>query len=260
MEVKDIINAHKNFGTTEEDIINRLNYSNVLENIVVAPWWSVSIFEKFSDKIIQTGEKTYSVFGKGFEFTFIEIKNIGAPAIIESVLPLSLIKCKNIIFIGSVGSLTQNIKIGDLVIPKYSINGVGACRFLESNLEDDFEEKFYPDEDLNLKLVSMIEENFPTLKVHQTVNYSVDTIFAQFPHINHFIELGAETIEMETSALFKCGEISNIKTTALLCVSDNSLKNKSLYSGRNESERMIKKEIKDNVIPQIIIKMLQTNN
>lgn len=258
MNIKNIIDSHIEYGTTPTDILKRYGYSKILENVIIAPWWSFSIFKDYSDKIEQVGEKVYNIYGKEFAFSFIEVKNIGAPAILETVLPLGLTKCKRIIFIGSVGSLTQNIKIGDLVIPKFSYNGVGACRFLNDKLKDDFETKVHSNSDLNEKILAVLLADFPQYAVHQTINYSVDTIFAQFPHIGHFIDLGCQSVEMETSSFFKCGEITNIQTSALLCVSDNTIKKKSLYTGRNVQELKIKKEIRDKVIPQIIIKVLQS--
>ena len=260
MNISDIIDSHRKYGTTKTDIVSKSGYLQVLDFVVVAPWWEYSIFEKFSDRIENVADKVYNIYGKDFQFTFIQIKNIGAPALLESVLPLALTKCKRIVFIGSVGALNNDIKIGDLVVPKYSINGVGACRFLNKDLTDDFEEKFFPSLDFNAKMLSVLKENYPQFKVHEVVNYSVDTIFAQFAHIEHFLDLKCKTIEMETSALFKCGEVMNIETAALLCVSDNTLNNKSLYSGRNDDERKIKKEMKNNHIPKIIIEISKLFN
>ena len=256
--MNNLMNSHFKYGTTKEDIIKRNEYYEILENVVVAPWWSSAIFEKFAEKIEKKSEKVYNVYGKDFQFTFIELKNIGAPVILEAILPLSLTSCKQIFFIGSAGSLNENINVGDLVIPLYSYNGVGACRYLNDNLKDDFEFKYYPDESLNNKLMSVIKSTFPEYKSHFAVNYSVDTIFAQFPHLQHFIDLNCQTIEMETSALFKCCELSNIKACALFCISDNTVKNKSLFSGRNESERNLKRQMRDSIIPQIIIKTIQS--
>ncbi|MBE5741176.1 MAG: purine-nucleoside phosphorylase [Clostridiales bacterium] len=86
-----------------------------------------------------------------------------------------------------------------------------------------------------------------------------NTIFAQYPHIDHFLELGCETIEMESSALFRCGNLTNIKTSAIFCISDNTIKNKSLFSGRTDEERKARRHIRDHVIPRIIIELFHNN-
>ena len=41
---------------------------------------------------------------------------------------------------------------------------------------------------------------------------------------------------METVLFFKCNEILKINVTALLCISDNTIMKKSLYSGRTDQE------------------------
>ena len=84
------------------------------------------------------------------------------------------------------------------------------------------------------------------------INYSVDTIFAQFAHIDHFKELDVATIELETATLFKCAEFVNIKASALFCISDNTIVNKSLYSGRNPLDKEKKNNTRKNIIPRII--------
>ena len=48
----------------------------------------------------------------------------------DVVLGLGVTECENIIFVGSVGSLDDNIGIGDIVIPEYSICGDGASRYV----------------------------------------------------------------------------------------------------------------------------------
>ena len=93
-------------------------------------------------------------------------------------------------------------------------------------------------------------------KIYFLPNYSVDAVFAQFPHIDHIISLGAKTIEMETSTVFKCAKMANIKATALLCVSDNSINKKSLYSGRNLQDKQKKEFTKNIIIPKIIVDFL----
>lgn len=260
MKFDELLNSHKLYGTSANDIIKRREYENILENVVVAPWWSHNIFQNHAKQMVQVGEKIFNIYGNDFQFSFIEIHNIGAPSILEHLLPLGLTKCKRIIFIGSAGALVDNIKIGDLVIPEYSFSGIGACRFLNINLKDDFEEKYYPSKSLTNKLIEVVGHQFSDYNCHQTPNYSVDTIFAQFPHIEHFLQLGAKTIEMETSALFKCCDMINIECSAIFCISDNTLKNKSLYSGRSQEEKILRHKMRDEILPQIVIELFKNFN
>ena len=95
------------------------------------------------------------------------------------------------------------------------------------------------------------------IKYHYVPNYSIDTVFAQFYHIDKILELGAKTIEMETSILFKCNELMNKNVTALLCISDNTILNKSLYSGRKEEEENYRHKVRYEIIPEIIVEMFK---
>ena len=66
------------------------------------------------------------------DITYIKT-GIGAPVFMDALLALGVTKCKNIIFVGSVGSLDEDIGIGDIVIPQYSICGDGASRYIASD-------------------------------------------------------------------------------------------------------------------------------
>jgi purine-nucleoside phosphorylase len=255
MKYDDLLNGHFRYGTTKEDIIKRKGYENILENVVIAPWWSHEIFLKFNVKVEQVSKKVFNIYGDNFEFSYIELKSIGAPVILDDVLSLGVTNAKNLIFLGSVGSLDENIKIGDIVIPKYSICGDGASRYLNDNLEDEFLKKQYPSKEFTNKLLDIIKQK--NIKYHYVPNYSIDTVFAQFYHIDKILDLGVKTIEMDTAILFKCNELLKINVTALFCISDNTLLNKSLYSGRADEENDYRHKIRNEVIPHVIIDLFK---
>lgn len=230
MKYKDLLNSHLKYGNSKEDIIKRNGYENILENVVIAPWWGHEMFASFDVKIKKINEKIYNIYGADFEFSFIELKLIGAAAILDETLGLGVTKC--------------------------SICGEGASRYLNVDLEDEFGKKEEPSKDYTNKLLKIVEK-YENVKYHYVVNYTVDTIFAQFIHLASIIKYGAKTIEMETSALFKCNNILNINMTALFCVSDNAVLNKSLYSGRTDSEKEYKHMVKEKVIPNIIMELFR---
>ncbi len=256
MDYEYLLKSHLKYGTNKEDIIKRKGYENILENVVIAPWWSHDMFKEKAKQIEQVGERVYNIYGDNFEFSFVELRAIGAPVILDQVLALGVTKCKNIIFIGSVGSLDENIKIGDIVIPEYSFCGDGATRYLNKALEDDFGKEFYPSKDYTKKLLNILEST-TGINYHYVPNFSIDTIFAQFAHIDYILSKGAKVVEMETAALFKCSEVLNLNVTAIFCVSDNTVINKSLYSGRTEEEREYRHKVRREIIPQIITQMFQ---
>jgi len=171
----------------------------------------------------------------------------------DYILSLGVTKCKNLVFLGSSGSLDENIKISDIVVPKYSICGDGASRYLNKNLEDEFLKKEYPTKGFTNNLIDILKNE--KIKYHYVPNCSIDTVFAQFYHMDKLLKLGVKTIEMETAILFKCNELLNINVTALFCISDNTLLKKSLYSGRTEQEDEYRHKVRYEIIPKIVLRL-----
>lgn len=255
MKYKDLLDSHSKFGTTKEDIIINRGYEKLLKNVVIAPWWDHTMFDNLGFEIEQISDNTYNFYRDDISFSFIQLKRVGAPAIMEYVLTLGVTDCKNLVFLGSAGSLDKDIKIGDIVIPEYSICGDGASRYLNDNLEDEFLKKEYPSKEFTNKLLNILDKN--NIKYHNVPNYSIDTVFAQFYHIDKIIDLGAKTIEMETALVFKSNEVLNINVTALFCISDNTVVKKSLYSGRSKEENDYRHKVRYEVIPNIIIDLFK---
>ena len=161
-------------------------------------------------------------------------------------------------FIGSVGALDRSINIGDIVIPEYSICGVGANRYLTTDTisnHDTYGKKYYPDKDFFNRVCESTNKivKYENIKVHIGKTFSTDTIFAQFAHIDEFINMGCNTIEMETSTLFHASKIADIKSAAIFVVSDNTVVNKSLYSGRTEEDQKRRKKSKQDLVPKIAL-------
>jgi purine-nucleoside phosphorylase len=255
MNYNDLLNSHFKYGTTKEDIIIRNGYEKIQENVVIAPWWSHDIFEGLNFNVEQVSERAYNFYQDDFSFTFLELKCVGAPAVMEFILSLGVTKCRNLVFLGSAGSLDDNIKIGDIVVPEYSICGDGTSRYLNKDLEDEFLKKEYPSKDFTNQLINLLKKE--KIKYHHVPNFSIDTVFAQFYHIDKILEFGPKTIEMETANLFKCNELLKINVTALFCISDNTILNKSLYSGRTDEEREYRHKVRNEIIPKIVIELFK---
>ena len=255
MKYDDLLKAHLKYGTTSKDIITNKGYEKIQENAVIAPWWNHDMFDILNFKTEQVSEKVYNFYGDKIAFSFIELKRIGAPSIMDFILSLGVTKCKNLIFLGSAGSLDEKIKIGDIVIPEYSISGDGASRYLNDNLADEFLKKQYPSKDFTNCLIDILKQE--NIKYHYVPNFSIDSVFAQFYHIDKILELKPKTIEMETALLFKCNQLLNINVTALLCISDNTLLNKSLYSGRTKEEDDYRHKIRNEVVPKLVLELFK---
>lgn len=255
MEYEELLKSHMQYGTTKKDIIIKKGYEKILENVVIAPWWNHDIFCNMNFRVEQTSEKVFNFYSDEVSFSYIELKRIGAPSIMDFILSLGVTECKNLIFLGSAGSLDENIKIGDIVVPTYSICGDGASRYLNKNLEDEFLKEKYPTKQFTNELINILNKN--NIKYHYVPNYSIDTIFAQFYHIDKILNMGAKVIEMETANVFKCNELLKINVTALFCVSDNTLLNKSLYSGRTEEENDYRHKVRYEIIPKVVVELFK---
>ena len=255
MKYSDILEAHFKYGTTRKDIIKRYGYKEILENVVIAPWWSHEIFRDKVLRIEKVSDKVFNIYGDGFSFSYIEVGQVGAPVILDMVLALGVTNCKNILFIGSVGSLSSEIKIVDIVIQKVYICFNGANIYLINNFNNEFFKIEYPTVEFTKKLVGLVQEF--DVKYHNVLNCSVDSIFGQFVHIDEFLEEGALTIEMETATLFKASSLIGVNTGAIFVVSDNVLMNKSLFSGRSDEENKYRHYVKEEVIPEIVCRLFK---
>ena len=257
MKYSDLVDAHAKYGNKPEDIIAHKDLENVLENVVIAPWWGHEMYENINCTVEKVGNHLYNIVGDNYKFSHIELKAIGAPNMMDEVLTLGVTKCKNVIFVGSAGSLDENIKIGDIVLPIKSICGDGASRYLNDNLEDDFGKAFYPDEQMYKKVLDVVKDvcQLNNVRFHEETNFSIDTIFSQFYHIDKIKDFGCKTVEMESATAFKCAKIAGLKIAAIFCISDNTIVNKSLLSGRTEEEEEYRHKVRYEVITRIIEKV-----
>lgn len=259
-----LIAGNKKYGSNKEDICRsnfRCNPHEIRENVIIAPTWEEDIFKNHFDHIKQIagptghGYNIYEFIIGDKKVTYI-ITGVGACNLMDAILALGCTPCKNILFIGSVGALDKSMNVGDIVVPEYSVCGVGADRYLTTytaDQNDTYGKKYYPNRDFFTqvwKSTNKIIEN-SDVKVHIGKTFSVDTIFAQYAHLDEFIDMGCNTIEMETSTLFLASNIVGIKSAAIFVVSDNTVVNKSLYSGRTNEEQKKRRKVKKYLIPKI---------
>jgi len=263
MIYEHILSANKRFGTDPIDIARSVfNCDPVMirKDVIIAPEWKPELFADYADGIDQVHDGIHKIWNLPVNkktITYIRT-GIGAPNVLEAVLALGCTPCENIIFIGSVGGLDENLKIGDIVIPEYSICGDGACRYLTDKKvfeSDCFGEKYYPNKEIYERLVSKTEniskENNVTWHIGK--NFSIDTVIAQFAHLDEILAMGCNCIEMETAVLFKSAEMCEIKACAVFNVSDNTISKKSLFSGRSEEEMEYRRYTRKNVLTKIVL-------
>ena len=270
MKYEDLLAGIRRYGVQDQDLcMNQLGVpsDHIQENVLIAPWWEPAMFPqlgevKYLSPSASPSVKVWDIFNKecGLHMTYIKT-GIGAPVLMDTLLSLGVTPCKRVLFIGSVGALDADIGIGDVVIPEYSICGDGASRYIAADAlhaGDVFGEKAYPDARLLQTVLNntarICEEN--RVNYHIGRNFSIDTIFAQFAHIEEIIAMGCNVIEMETAVAFRAAKLAGISLAAIFSVSDNTITHKSLMGGRTEAEQEYRRFTRSTVFPRIILDTL----
>ena len=138
----------------------------------------------------------------------------GAPA--TTVLLEELIACgaRKILFLGAAGSLNQNVKIGDIVIPAESI-----C-------DDGVSKQYYPNIEVidgDQELISAVEKacNKLGISYHKGLIWTISTPYRETPSkVVEMQKKGCLAVDMEVSAIFSVAKFRNAKAAAILSISD----------------------------------------
>lgn len=273
MNYQDLTDSIKSYGVIDEQIcynILGVNSDIIHENVIIAPSWEINSLINPSDNesinntsTLFSSYKLWNVNRHGLKFTYIKT-GFGAPLVMDAILALGNTKCQNIIFIGSAGALDKNIKVGDIIIPKLSFCGDGASRYISTDCfkKDIFCEKVFPDRKLfnKLKNATIKTCNQTDINWHIGINFSIDSIFAQYFHLNKIIELGCNSIEMETAAAFRAASLIKIPIAAIFSVSDNTINKKSLINGREQNTKEYRRFVKNTIIPEIVLNLFKEND
>jgi purine-nucleoside phosphorylase len=179
----------------------------------------------------------------------------------DVTLALSCTPCKYVVFIGSAGSMHESIAIGNLITISESVSGDGFSNYLKNQplQSDSFLTSVKPDNKLNLILEQYANAQCQDSDVvlNRCKIFSTDTIIAQFFHLPTIInEYSCTAIEMETSAVFNAASLTGIKAAALLLISDVTITNKSLFSGRTEQDREFYHHIRETYLSKIVLDTL----
>jgi purine-nucleoside phosphorylase len=235
--------------------------SAIHSEVIVTPDWNADFLAETADKVTPVrGDKIYDIHYDDKVFTLIRTC-IGAPWTGDAILALSCTPCRHIIFTGSVGGLDAKLNIGDLLIETETISGDGFSSYLpEGDLSPrKFLKPVKPHAGLNALLREHAEKAVAGKEVSLLEGriFSVDTIIAQFQHLDMITEkLKCTGIEMETAAVFNAAALIGLAAAALLIVSDVIPVNKSLFSGRTTEERAKYHQVKRTHLSQAILETL----
>ena len=269
MVYQDFLAGMARYGAARQDVCQwglGVPASDICETVILAPWWSPSAFGGLEETLLSRAPglpiQVWGVTLSGVRMTWVKT-GIGAPVLMDALLTLGVTGCRRLLFVGSVGALDGRMNIGDIVVPAHSICGDGANRYLLADPlggDDTIGQKAYPDPSLFARLTEVTERICGERSVgwHVGHTFSIDTIFAQFAHLDAILALGCDTIEMETSAAFRAAALAGIPMAALFSVSDNTIANKSLVAGRTEEELEYRRSVIRETFPRIVAETLAT--
>lgn len=140
----------------------------------------------------------------------------------DTAIVMELLLCAGVetfIRLGSCGSLSSQVNIGDVVVADSAIRGDGTSRYY---VDDDFSPQAHK------QLSDGIYSNLAGVKVHSGPVWTTDALFREVPEIiNPVIEKGAVAVDMVTSIVLTLAQMRNLNAASILAVSDVVLNSKS---------------------------------
>ncbi len=260
--------ALERYGISPADVV-RLTLGCEPERIrplvVLAPVWSPQVLADHVKRIEVVSDglvKVDDVACDAFSFSYVR-SGIGAPQAGDVALALGCTGCSHLLFIGSVGGLSEGERVGDLALPTHSVAGDGFSSYLapsSSGPQQPAEREAVADAGFQAVVASCARDRCASagVTVHEGPVFSIDTIVAQFQHLDWMVQrFGCIGIEMETAAVFRAARLVGIRAAALLEFSDVIPARKSLFSGRTPAERARFHDLRRTVLAQAVVAALR---
>ena len=235
---KIIEEFEKNVGT--KDVLFTcfgIKSSEHFDCTIIAPSWDIGKVidksQKDYEKIFENKDASiYIIHINSKKFLYACLK-VGAPNMADFCLLCHQLNCENFIMIGSAGSLDKQIDVGEFIVPQTAVSANGATIMLNDKLNgDNYLESVKADEGLtNIIKKSLLRCKLDCKDVKVV---SVDSLFAEFSHLEEFKELGAKVVEMEFATFLKTMKLLNKKAAGLLLISDNSANGMHLIGSKEE--------------------------
>lgn len=267
MDYQTVLDANAKYGITPADLFRMtlsIEPEQVLPDVILAPWWHPHTLGAHQAIALndhaRVNARAWQIELRDRTVTYLQT-GTGAPNVLDVVLTLGISPCRNILFAGSVGGLDPTFRIGDVLVPQYSVSGDGASRYIAGDdlRADPFGQRVSPHGSAAMLLHAAASSvcRRENVAIHHGRTFSTDSILAQLPHMDTILALGCNSIEMETAAAFRAGNLIKRPIAALLCISDLPLLKKSLYTGRSEEEDLYRRRVRAEVLPQIIAEYFQ---
>ena len=205
--------------------------------VVIAPAWELKkVFdpEEYNCTLLvqNKGIKAHQINHNGKTILYAEL-HVGAPNMIDFCLACCDLECDKFIFVGSAGSLVEEVNIGDIIIPTTSVSAEGASLYLYDSIDhNNMFKQVNSCKALNADLRQTCSQLNITTKDELVV--SIDSVLAEYSHLDQLKGLGAKVVEMETSVFFKVMQLLSKNGSALLVISDNSACGQSLVGSTED--------------------------
>jgi len=141
---------------------------------------------------------------------------VGAPYAVMILETLFAWGARRFLFLGWCGSLTAAVGIGDILLPDSAAVDEGTSGHYRSNAEA---LATAPSGSMTAEIRKLAAARQTAL--HTGRLWSTDAVFRETPSkVRRFLAMGAQAVDMETSALFTVSEFHGVELAALLVVSD----------------------------------------
>ncbi|MBO4514229.1 MAG: hypothetical protein J5721_01005 [Lachnospiraceae bacterium] len=193
----------------------------------------------------------YLVEKDGLKIAWIKIAS-SAGNLIDHLALCAELKFRQMIFIGAVGALKEEIELGDVCTPSYSISCSQADSFLlgDSIRANKLFTKVFPDEAYVDEVVGIGKAKGYCIRKASV--FCTPSIVMEYVHLDEIRSLDTDLIEMETSSFYLMTELFEIPGIALLVVSDNSASGAPLV-GRSDAEQERYDHGREVVLPDMIL-------
>ena len=168
---------------------------------------------------------------------------IGAPYAAMMLETLICWGARRVIFIGWCGAVSEQVKIGELILPTAALIDEGTTR----NYVEPASGQSKP----ALSMLTAFEQVFQANRIdyHSGKIWTTDAVYRETPEkVGNFQQQGVLAVEMEVSALFSVAQFRQVELGAMLVVSDElstlkwrpGFKDKRFAAGRQTACRMVK--------------------
>ncbi|MBF0202271.1 MAG: nucleoside phosphorylase [Desulfamplus sp.] len=152
---------------------------------------------------------------------------LGAPLgamVLESLIARGV---SRVVAVGWCGALSDELNVGDIIIPDGAISDEGTSRnYMEMPEDSDFPITS-PSVEFSRTVAKALHENLSSHKIECRTGmiWTTDAIYRETPKkVAFFRDKGALVVEMECSAIFSVAAYRKIDLTAVLIVSDTLFK------------------------------------